>query len=413
MSPKTPIAWLQLIKEKSRLLIAIAGIGFADMLMFVQLGFQDSLYDSATLPHRLLQADLVLINPQFKSLTSVQSFSRERLAQAQSQAGVKDTSALYIGMGDWRNPETRLNRSILVWGVEPDAPSFALPELQPESHQANSLKLLNRVMFDQASRPEYGPIAKLFQQQAHQQAQPSPAQPSPAQPSPAQPSPTQPSLEIELNRQMVTVAGLFTMGSSFVADGNVISSDSTFLQIYRDRKANQIDVGLIQLWPGADRQQVQAALVAALPTDIRVLTVDEFAAVEKHYWESQGTIGFIFGIGVVVGFIVGTVIVYQILYTDVANHLPEYATLKAMGYGDRYLLTMLLQEALILAVFGFVPGFVVAIGLYQLTYAMTLLPIGMTASRAILVFLLTVLMCGVSGAVASQKLRSADPADIF
>lgn len=413
LSRKTPVAWQQLIKERTRLLVAVAGIGFADMLMFVQLGFQDSLYDSATLPHRLLQADLVLINPQFKSLTSVQSFSRTRLHQARGQAGVQSVSSIYIGMGDWQNPETRLKRSILVWGVEPNAPSFALPELvselvselaSPKMDQANSLKQLNRVLFDRAGRPEYGPIAQRLTEGSSQSA-------SPSGHSPAGHSSS--GLTVSLNRQTVTVAGLFTMGSSFVADGNVITSDSTFLKLYPDRRPDQVDIGLIQLQPSADRQQVQAELVARLPADVRVLTVAEFASVEKHYWESQGTIGFIFGIGVVVGFIVGTVIVYQILYTDVVNHLPEYATLKAMGYDDRYLLTILLQEALILAVFGFVPGFAVAVGLYHLTYAATLLPIGMTASRALLVFLLTVLMCGVSAGIATRKLRSADPADIF
>ncbi|MFM7426996.1 MAG: ABC transporter permease DevC, partial [Elainella sp.] len=310
LSRKTPVAWRQLIKERTRLLVAVAGIGFADMLMFVQLGFQDSLYDSATLPHRLLQADLVLINPQFKSLTSVQSFSRTRLSQAEAQTGVQSVSSIYIGMGDWQNPETRLKRSILVWGVEPNAPSFALPELVSELAQANALKQLNCVLFDRAGRPEYGPIAQQFTAGPPQ-------------------SKSQSGLTVSLNRQTVTVAGLFTMGSSFVADGNVITSDSTFLKIYQDRRPDQVDIGLIQLQPGADRQQVQAELVALLPDDVRVLTVAEFAAVEKHYWESQGTIGFIFGIGVVVGFIVGTVIVYQILYTDVVNHLPEYATLKA------------------------------------------------------------------------------------
>ncbi|WNZ25861.1 FtsX-like permease family protein [Leptolyngbya sp. NK1-12] len=383
MLRKTPVAWLQLIKEKTRLLVAIAGIGFADMLMFVQLGFLDSLYDSATLPHRALQADLVITNPQFKSLTSVQSFSRERLYQAQSDDDVASVSSIYIGMGDWKNPETRLKRSILVWGVEPTLPSFDLPGL---AEHTDSLKQLNQVLFDQAGRPEYGPIPALLQQGQ---------------------------VDAELNRQTVQVAGLFTMGSSFVADGNIITSDSTFLKLYQDRRSDQVDIGLIQLKPGVDLQQVQARLAAALPPDVRVLTVEEFAAVEKHYWESQGTIGFIFGIGVVVGFIVGTVIVYQILYTDVANHLPEYATLKAMGYDNRYLLTMLLQEALLLAAFGYIPGFAVAVGLYHLTHAMTLLPIGMTMSRAVTVFILTLIMCSVSGAVASQKLRSADPADIF
>ncbi len=384
MFRKTPVAWLQLIKEKTRLVVAIAGIGFADMLMFVQLGFQDSLYDSATVPHRLLQADLVIINPQFRSLTSVQSFSRQRLYQTLSHDQVQSVSSVYIGMGDWKNPETQLQRSILVWGVEPNVPSFALPGL---TQNAGELKLLNQVLFDQAGRPEYGAISTLFQQQGR--------------------------VDAELNRQTVQVAGLFTMGSSFVADGNIITSDSTFLKLYQDRQAEQADVGLIQLKPEADQQHVQTRLAQTLPDDVLVLTVDEFAAIEKHYWESQGAIGFIFGIGVIVGFIVGVVIVYQILYTDVTNHLAEYATLKAMGYDDRYLLGILLQEALILATLGYIPGFAVAVGLYHITYAATLLPISMTVARAIFVFILTIIMCSVSGAVAMQKLRAVDPADIF
>lgn len=384
MPRKTPLAWLQLMKEKTRLIIAIAGIGFADMLMFVQLGFQDSLYDSATQPHRSLQADLVMINPQFKSLSAVQSFSRERLYQTRSHNAVQSISSIQIGMGQWKNPETQLNRAILIWGVEPDAPSFALPELQQNLGQT---KLLNHVLFDRGGRPEYGAIAQTVQ--------------------------TQGSLTTELNRQTIQVSGLFTLGTSFVADGNVIMSDSTFLKLYRDRRANQIDIGLIQLKLGSNAQQVKSQLMASLPQDVQILTPHEFAQIERHYWESQGTIGFIFGIGVVVGFIVGIVIVYQILYTDVANHLPEYATLKAMGYDDRYLLTVLLQEALILAVLGFIPGYLVAVGLYQITYVATLLPIGMTIHRAIVVFLLTVTMCSISGAIAMRKLSSADPADIF
>ncbi|HEY9736672.1 MAG TPA: FtsX-like permease family protein, partial [Trichocoleus sp.] len=109
----------------------------------------------------------------------------------------------------------------------------------------------------------------------------------------------------------------------------------------------------------------------------------------------------------------GVVIVYQILYSDVTDHLPEFATLKAMGYSDRYLLTVLLQESLILALIGFVPSLLLATGLYQLVYAATLLPIGMKLDRAITVLVLTVVMCAGSGAIAMRKLYSADPADIF
>lgn len=383
MPRKTPLAWFQLMKEKARLVVAIAGIGFADMLMFMQLGFQDSLYDSATVPHRMLQADLVMIDPQFKSLAAFTPFSREQLYQTKSSDRVQSVSSIRIAMGQWKNPETRLTRSILIWGIEPDAPSFELSGLR---ENLEPLKILNNVVFDRVGRPEFGAIADTFQKQG--------------------------TVTTELNQQVIQVSGLVTMGASFTADGNVFMSDSTFLKLYRDRQASKIDIGLIQLKPNSDIKAVQAQLSASLP-NVKVLTPQEFAAIERNYWESQGTIGFIFGIGVIVGFIVGTVIVYQILYTDVANHLPEYATLKAMGYSDRFLLNILLQEALILAVLGFIPGFAVAVGLYQITYAATLLPVAMNVNRALTVFVLTVAMCSISGAIAMRKLQAADPADIF
>ncbi len=158
---------------------------------------------------------------------------------------------------------------------------------------------------------------------------------------------------------------------------------------------------------------MRSQLAAGLPNDVRVLTLEGFAEVEKQYWETGTAIGFIFTLGTAVGFIVGIVIVYQILYSDVSDHLPEYATLKAMGYTDRYLLGVLLQEALFLAILGFLPGFILSFGLYQVTYAATMLPIFMKTERAIRVWILTVIMCSFSGAIAMRKLRSADPADVF
>jgi putative ABC transport system permease protein len=383
MFRKTPLAWFQLMKEKTRLAVALAGIAFADMLMFVQLGLVDALFDSATQPHQNLQADLVLINPQFQTLFYVKSFPRERLQQTLAYEGVETVRSLYVDTAQWRNPETRLSRGILVWGIDPANPPFDFPEVNQNLDQ---LKLLDRVLFDRASRPEYGTIPDLLQHQGI--------------------------IEAQVNNQTVQTIGLFQLGASFGADGNIITSDSTFLKLFPDRQSHQINVGLISLKPGVDPQKLQAHLVAELPNDVKVLTPEEFAQSEIDYWGSQG-IGFIFGLGAVVGFIVGIVIVYQILYSDVSDHLPEYATLKAMGYSDRYLLGVLLQEALLLAVLGYIPGFLLSVGLYQITYAATLLPIAMKVNRAVLVLVLTIVMCSVSGAIAMQKLRSADPADVF
>lgn len=215
-----------------------------------------------------------------------------------------------------------------------------------------------------------------------------------------------------VNQQVIRVVGLFSMGATFAADGNVITSDSTFLKLFPQRQPEEIEVGLIQLQPGTKPEVVKTQLTAMLGGDVKVLTPEEFAAVEKYYWD-QGAIGFIFGLGVTVGFIVGIVIVYQILYTDVVNHLPEYATLKAIGYGDRYLFIVLLQESLLLAILGYIPGFLLSVGLYQLAKTATLMPIGMKLERAVFVLVMTFVMCSVSGAIAGQKLRSADPADVF
>jgi putative ABC transport system permease protein len=259
-----------------------------------------------------------------------------------------------------------------------------VPDAAPE---LNKLKMLNYVLYDQAARPDLGNVASQLQQ----------SKPLPAQ----------------LNDLQIQVTGVFTMGASFSADGNLIVSDSTFLRLFPERKADEIDVGLITLKPGADLEQVQANIKAKLPDDVLVLTKEEFIQRERNYWSQVSPIGVIFGFGTIVGFLVGTVIVYQILYSDVSDHLPEYATLKAMGYGDSYLVGILLQEALILAILGFIPGFAISLGLYGLIAQATLLPVKMSLDRLVLVLSLTLVMCIASGAIAMRKLQSADPADIF
>jgi putative ABC transport system permease protein len=381
---KTPLAWRQLMKEKTRLAVAVAGIAFADILMLIQMGFEGALYDASILPHRNLQADLVLIEPRMQTLFSVKSFPRERLYQTLAYDGVASVTPVYISTGQWRNPQTTLERAILIWGVDPTKTTFKMPEV---NKKLESIKPLNSVLFDIAGRPDYGVNADDFKKTN--------------------------TFETELNGKAVNVTGLFVNGASFAADGNVITSDSTFMQLFPSRKPDQIEVGLIKLKPGANVEQVQKQLAANLPKDVSVLTTEGFAQVEKKYWADGTAIGFIFGLGVGVGFIVGIVIVYQILYSDVSEHLPEYATLKAMGYTDGYLLRVLIQESLLLAILGYIPSFLAATGLYVLAAGATMLPIAMTVERAVNVFILTVVMCSISGAVAMRKLQSADPADIF
>lgn len=381
---KIPLAWLQVKREKTRLLVAIAGIAFADILIFFQLGLMESAYVSATGMHYRLRGDLFLINAISDNVNTIRPFSRSRLFQAVGTNGIASINTLYTGIGNWRNPNNRTFWQVQIYGLNPGNPAMDVPDARTQFSQ---LKMLNYVLYDRAARPNLGDVAGQLQQSN--------------------------ALTAQLNDVTIRVAGVFTMGASFSADGNLIVSDSTFLRLFPNRQADEIDVGLIVLQPGANLEQVQAILRAKLPDDVLVLTKAEFIQRERAYWSQVSPIGVIFGFGTIVGFLVGTVIVYQILYSDVSDHLPEYATLKAMGYSERYLIGVLFQEALILALLGFIPGFAISLGLYGLIAQATLLPVQMSLSRATLVLIMTLVMCMASGAIAMRKLQSADPADIF
>jgi putative ABC transport system permease protein len=384
ISQNIPLAWLQLKREKSRLMVAMAGIAFADMLMFIQLGFQNALYDSNTQLHQTINADLILISPQGRNIVSLDTFPRRRLYQALSFEGVTSADPLYADFIDWKNPQTNLKTSVLILGFNPKKTAFLIPEVE---QNLEKLKIPDVLLFDRGSRGNYTTaIADLKQGKT---------------------------VATEARERKLNIKGLFLSGASFAADGNVITSDLNFHRIITSRNPSQVSAGFIQLKPGIDSQQMAEALRQNLPNDVKVLTKAEFIDFEKTYWSENTSIGFIFTMGTAIGFVVGVVIVYQILSGDVAEHTAEYATLKAMGYRNSYLLTVVFQEALILAILGFLPGTAIAFGLYSLTRNATNLPLFMTVSRATTVLILTIIMCTISGGIATRKLRQADPADIF
>jgi len=379
-----PLAWLQLTKAKGRLIAAVAGVTFTVIFSLVQLGFQDALYTSVTLFYSHLTADVFLISPRYQCIVSTENFPEQRLYQALAVDGVESVSSLYMSMAQWKNPVNRHERQIFVIGFRPNRGVFDFPGVNDNLQQ---IAQPGKVLFDEGSRPEFGPVAELLRKNG--------------------------SLTTELSHRRVEVVGLFHVGANFANDGNIITSDTNFLQLMPSRKFGIVDVGMIKLKPGVDAEASRAKIAAALPRDVTVLTRHDFMEREKNFFGSSLPVGFFFGTSVVMGLIVGAVIVYQILYSDVSEHLPEYATVKAIGYPDRYLFFVVLQEALILSVLGFLPGVLLSLAVYEIARSATLLPIQMAATRIALTYLLTAVMCGFSGMLAMRKLRHADPADIF
>ena len=384
LNPHVPLAWLQLTKSGGRLTAAIAGVTFTVVFSLVQLAFQDALYRSVVLLYSHLQADLVLISPRYQCVVATDAFPERRLYQALAVDGVQSASPLYLGVMPWKNPVSHEDRQIMVVGFPPASNVLDLPEVNT---LVNRLKEPGKVLFDEGSRPEFGPVADLLR--SHHP------------------------VITELAGQKVQTIGLFRVGANFADDGNVVTSDTTFFQLQPGRKPGNVDVGILRLRPGADLNQTRGAVAAVLPRDVTVLTRAQFLEREQTFFGSSLPVGFFFGTSVLVGLIVGAVIVYQILYSDVTEHLPEYATVKAVGYPDRYLFGVVLRESLILSALGFPPGVLLSWIVYQIAQSVTLLPIRMTFSQLAIVYLLTAAMCALAGILAVQRLRRADPVEVF
>lgn len=381
---RTPLGWLQLSRHKGRLLVALAGIAFADVLIFMQLGFQESLYESNTKIRGTLDTDIVLVSPKAKNTQNLSTFARRRLYQAKDISGVASARALYSGSMTWKNPETRQDATLQIMGFDPDYPAFKVPEM---NQQLDKIKLPDVVLFDRTARGDYqNTIAQINQGQL---------------------------VATEAEGRTLTVRGLFSLGASFGTDGLLVTSDQNFLRLFPRRDAGSVSLGLINLQPGYDPQKVVQQLRQHLPNDVKAMTIAEFIEDEQKFWRTESPIGFIFTIGASMAFVIGVVIVYQVLSNDVNAHLKEYATFKAMGYRHSYLLGVVLEETIILAFLGFIPGSVLPMGVYYVASKATALPIHMTVSRAVIVLILTLFMCLVSGAIAARKLQSADPADMF
>jgi len=412
---RVPLAWCNLTHDWVRFALYTLGITFAVVLMGMQMGVLNALIDSNCRLIDHMRADLVMVHPNRASLFYHDGVSRRRLTQAAAVPGVADVHPMYIDyrateltFTDPTAAERRPARTIRVVGFDPDTGLLDMPEVRPGSPGTVALRTFGNALFDVNAKPNpkrrgesvYGRVpddGKSFGWD----------------------------VRCELNGQSLTLVGGFPFGTDFVSDGTLLVSDRTFLDYVRapihpfnpDATA---DLGLIRVTPGTDpievrdrlRQEMEAGPEYA-GRDIEVITVKEFRNREARYWLRVTPIGYAFGVGLILGFVVGFVIVYQILSGDVADHLPEYATLRAIGYPGRYLSQLVIGEALTLALAGFVPGILITASAYFIMEQITGLPMYLTVIRVSGLLFATVVMCIGSGLLALRKAKTVDPANVF
>ena len=378
------VAWYQLSHNKVKLAVAAAGVVVAVMLMLVQLGIRQGALDNSVAVARRVTADLVVVSPRTKTIFASAQFPRRLLYRLGSSEDVAEIGEMYMGLGRFRNPWDKLEFPVSMYGINPHSPMMNLPGIERFGKQ---LELTDRVLFDGLSRTNYGPVVEHLKEHGI--------------------------LDVEVNLRKVRLIGSIEVGISINADGNLFMSPANFLRMFPDRRPGSVDLGLIRLRKGVNPEVVRDHLKHYIGQEAKVLTRDQLVDSEIRFIRENAPLDFIFGMGAAVGFFIGFVVVYQILYTEVTNHMPQYATLKAMGFSDLYLLRMVVSQAMILSLLGYFPGFFLALGLYRVATNAIQMQFSMTAARAIAVFVLTIVMCGLSAMIAIRKVRTADPADVF
>ncbi|MEM1309076.1 MAG: ABC transporter permease DevC [Cyanobacteria bacterium P01_H01_bin.153] len=387
---RTPLALLNLTHDRRKFATSLAGVGFAVLLMFLFTGFQNALYDSQVQLINRLNADIIIINRLKNNMFVPESFARRRLYQVEAFAGVQAAYPFYLSDVRWKNPETRQTRPVRVLAFNLADPALPIPGV---SENLAALQLPNTALIDSRARAEVGPRAA--------------------------------GVQTELAERNIRIVGTFSLGTDFASgNGNLIMSDQNFLRYFANRGPEEdersfatVDIGLVKVEPGIDVDQLIEQLGDFLPNDVKVMRRsgpgNSFEAQERDYWRDSTNIAFVFSLLTVMSFFVGIILVYQILYTDVADHWSEYATLKAMGYSNRFLLTVIIQEALMLSVLGFIPGILVSRLLYTGASNAIGLVFLMTLDRIANIYLATFAMCLISGAIAVRKVQSTDPAEVF
>lgn len=395
---RTPMALYNVMQYPVRTTVSSAGIAFALLLVFMQLGFLGAVSNTATLLYEQLNFDLIIRSPDYLHLYESRQFDQSWLAWCQGQADVEDVQPLWIDLTRWQNPRDNRIRAIALIGIRVDTPPFKKPERIGLSGSSNPLyELTNsrQLLIDQATRADFGPRNGQYFESADVGS------------------------EVMLGTQRMRIAGLVSIGTGLAANGQVLVGQSAFSKLVPWNANENCSLGLVRLKPNADPEHVARRLNALLRSGnrtqgiVEILSRKEALSRETKRWIDQTPIGAIFKMGVLLALMVGATVVYQVLSTDIANRMPEYATLKAMGHGSFYLSSLVLFQAWYLAVLSFLPAWLLSEVLYRFTAWSAGIPITMTTTRIAWVACAGITICTLSALAALNKIRRAEPAALF
>jgi putative ABC transport system permease protein len=369
------LAFRNLFHDRVRLAVTLVGILFSIVLVAVQLGLYLGSSNMITENIDRANADLWITVYGAKSFEDggMLLTNRER-HQALATPGVKAVIPLIVRFAEWRKPEGGSTRVVVV-GT--DAEDGGLVPFKLVKGTWEDIKSPESVAVDRTYLNELG-IKGIGD-----------------------------TAQIQTGR--IRVRALTDGIRSFTQSPYTYTTVNRARALFGDSDGTTFY--LVQLEPGADVQKVRKDLESRLD-GAEVLTKQEFRDRSLKQWLFRTGAGVALIGGALLGSLVGTVIVAQTLYSSTKDHLSEFATLRALGSSSAYIHKVILAQAGLSAVIGYVLGMSIALGVLVLSKN-TALPLVMTPGLAFWLFTLTVGMCAISALSAIVKVTKIDPATVF
>ena len=388
LTPRLPLALKQLTDAPVKTAAAAAGICFSTVLVFFQLGLLNAIYQSQSRPYSLLDGEIVLVSDRFSRLSQSPEIALSDVMRAQGVEGVAHVSPLSIQLGILLILPQGFTTNAQIYSIDPSNSALSIEKTKLN---ISSLTLYERASIDNMSRPSYvSNVQKKLRSNSDYRT--------------------------NLGDKRLIINSISSIGSTFAADLSLVMSQDNLMHYFPGRSYSKTNLGIVKLKPGYSIQKVLDTLNTKLyPVgyNIMAMSIPEISDKEMKFWRENTSLTFIFGIGVIVGFVVSGIILYQILYSDVISHLPEYATLLALGYSNIYVIKVVFVQAFLLTAISFPFSFAISLGLYGLMASATNLVIYMTLERCISVLFLSLLTSSFSCYLATNQLRKVDPSSLY
>ncbi len=376
--PRVPLAWRILSYDKRRTALALIGIFMAILLVFVELGFFYAVPRGGLLLYDNMKFDLLLASNEYEYQAQPGAFPLSQIGPVRSSPDVESATPIYFGYAKWKSGDGATWPDVFVIGFDPESHVFTPNSI---NRQTSVLGSADTVLVDSTTRPMFGPLDT--------------------------------GRVVEIGDRKVTIGGQYVLGTGFMGLGVVLASGANFARLFSQRGLNVVNLGAIRLKPGVDPDSTADNLRKIIGPDLQVFTRKALETHETAYWTTRTSVGIIFGSGLLISFVVGIMIVYQIVSTQVSRQLPQFATLKAIGYPDRSLAGTVSAMSLLIVIAGFIPALGAAFGLYSVIQQETLLPVTMSEMRLLAVFAAALAMALVSALLSVGGLRRVAPADVF